>query len=107
MKYCCIKFEEASRRDKQSSPNIRIVKFLSEPKSTFKLSKDIEIHIEDEPKRSGVFAFFIMIGYAKFDFNVPMFNVDFCPFCGVNLYDFYSNAGDIKANEIEGETFSR
>lgn len=59
--------------------------------------------------RSSPFSFFITVGYPKFDLidPPPGFNIDFCPFCGLNLYKFYSDVHDVIANEIEGETFAR
>jgi len=44
------------------------------------------------------------MGYEKFSLNMAMANIAFCPFCGINLYDFYIK--DEYANEIEGETFT-
>jgi hypothetical protein len=107
MKYCCVKFEEATMRDRQSSPNIRIVKFLDDRGPIFKMMDGTNIRMPDY--RSGPFSFFITVGYPKFDLKkpVPSFNIDFCPFCGVNLYKFYSNINDVVANETEGETFTR
>jgi hypothetical protein len=104
-KYCCEKFEESHRRNRQSSPNIRIVKFVSEElidrSPVSRLAKGIEFYYEDT--RNSPFRFYISIGYEKFRPDIPAFNIDFCPFCGTNLYTFYKS--DEYANETEGTTF--
>jgi hypothetical protein len=55
MKYCCKEFEEGVKRHKESYPNIRIVKFVSEsftnPSGVFRLAKDVDFY-HDNVKKS-------------------------------------------------------
>ena len=43
------------------------------------------------------------MGYDTFKLDLPLMNINYCPYCGTNLYKFYNK--DEHANEIEGETF--
>lgn len=43
------------------------------------------------------------MGYETFRFELSTIII-FCPFCGANLFDFYTD--DSYINEIEGETFT-
>jgi|LakMenE01Jun11ns_1017448.scaffolds.fasta_scaffold9803851_1 hypothetical protein len=104
MKFCCDKFEEGIKRDKRSSPNIRIVRFLSHNDKNleqFRLSEKITFSFR--VKELGPYRFYITIGYTKFSLSEPSFFIDFCPFCGTSLHNFYREDG--LANEVEGETF--
>jgi len=88
MKYCCNCFEVNVSVPSTTSPNIRIVKF----------TKDFP------PEYGTVYGFFVTMGYAKFDLNLPKLAIKFCPYCGAELRNFYRS--DEFANEIEGETFA-
>ena len=78
MKFCCIKFEEALKRDKQSSPNIRVVKFVSNAhaKSTaeFRLSKEITLTLHN--LKTGPYRFYITWGYNNFSLDIPSFFIE-------------------------------
>ncbi len=106
MKYCCQIFEESLKRQKESYPNIRVVKFVSEflvdHKGVFKLGNDA--FFKHDNIKKGPYRFYITTGYSNFNMEIPSFNINFCPFCGTNLYDFYK--GDEYANEIEGVSFN-
>jgi hypothetical protein len=88
MKNCCEKFKLYSDGQNESSPNIRIVKFLP------------NLH-----QKKHYFRFFITHGYEKFNMDVIFMNIAYCPFCGKNLFDFYKE--DTIPNEIEGTTFPK
>jgi hypothetical protein len=107
LNYCCDKFEEGLRRDKRNSPNIRIVKFVSErlvsPSIRIELPNNATFYYEKSTM--GPYRFYITTGYTNFNFDVPSFFIEFCPFCGTNLYQFYTR--DEYASEIEGVTFSK
>ncbi|WP_198009285.1 hypothetical protein [Prevotella sp. oral taxon 317] len=53
-------------------------------------------------KRADI-CFVMTMEYDTFTFDAPTVFISFCPFCGVNLYDYYKS--DEYVNEIEGETF--
>lgn len=102
-KFCCENFETYYSLPKQASPNIRVVKFISDwlINSTLKTlsGKIIPKRLPNIP-----FRFFITLGYTgDFDLDMVMLNISFCPFCGINLFKKY--AKDDYANEIEGVTF--
>ena len=88
MKYCCERFEPYNRTHNESYPNIRIVKFLP------------NLHY-----KKPYFRFFITHGYEKFNMDLVVMNIAYCPFCGKNLFDFYKD--DAIPNEIEGTTFPK
>lgn len=98
MKFCCVKFEEGFKRNNLSSPNIRIVNFL--PKRYGEIKFGTFVYLPNNIKN---LTFFITIGYECFHLALPAFNINFCPFCGIKLIEFYKSETD--ANEIEGETF--
>jgi hypothetical protein len=86
--YCCEGFKGHAELPKQAGPNIRIVKGRS-----------------DTIVSGGMpYRFFITFGYeGDFQLEMPMMNIAFCPYCGTNLYVFYTS--DEYASEIEGITF--
>lgn len=87
MKYCCDKFEIDVRLPSTTRPNIRIVKYL--PKLIYNSKNPMY--------------FFITMGYEKFNIDLPMKSIGYCPYCGTHLFDFYK--AEEYANEIEGKTF--
>lgn len=87
MKFCCNNFEGSYYIGNSFGINIRIVKFTS----------NLLI------SQSGKTKFFMTMGYDKFSLNLAMVNMNFCPYCGIKLDDFYKN--ERYANEIEGKTF--
>ncbi len=96
MKFCCEKFQTHWQFHKRSYPNIRIVRFTSEwlPKT---------MPVKDKYKNSS-YRFYITWGYDKdFSFDLITLFIEYCPFCGTDLYKFYKS--DEYANEIEGKTF--
>jgi hypothetical protein len=97
MKYCCPNFGGHYLMANGFAPNIRIVKFKSE----FLISNDGNNKIKNKKYD---LKYFITLGYDKFRLDLPMMNINFCPYCGTNLYSFYDK--DEYANEIEGETFT-
>jgi hypothetical protein len=74
-KYCCSKFIDKVDLVREEGLNIRIIKFKPE-------------ELLDKAKR---YRFFITPGYKSEDRNVPTLNISNCPFCGVNLFDFYQS----------------
>jgi hypothetical protein len=89
LKYCCEKFEFDLKQPSTTSPNIRIVQFLPQP---------------DWKKNKLYLAYFITLGYQKFDImNVIFRHISYCPYCGSNLKNVYKSSE--YANEIEGKTF--
>lgn len=106
MKFCCESFELHYSFRNTLAHSIRIVKFVSEflinqggvyvkkdgrEKKINKRRNDIRFHLMTAP-------------YVKFDMlKNPSIMINYCPFCGTNLYEFYNEDG--YANEIEGETF--
>jgi hypothetical protein len=106
MDYCCATFEVASNQPKESSPNIRIVKFVSErvinPPSVFDAGNGRTIPNTSDVR--GQYRFYMTCGYTQFSIQyVPYFPLKFCPFCGVDLFAFYKADG--YGSEVEGETF--
>ena len=81
-KYCCESFRLEVELPRESSLNIRIIKFdkteLMDSKSQFR--------------------FFVTPGYKMESRGVPTFNIAFCPWCGKKLFDFY------KSDEYVNET---
>ncbi|PIE87996.1 MAG: hypothetical protein CSA04_04150 [Bacteroidetes bacterium] len=98
MNFCCTKFQTHWALNKQSALNIRIVKFTSEW-----LTKGMN-PAAGEKYRSSSLRYYITWGYQD-DFSLDLVSlfIEFCPFCGTNLYTFYNS--DQYANEVEGETF--
>lgn len=80
--FCCDKFKNRLELPREEGLNIRIIKF--EPK---------ELLDREKPYR-----FFITPGYNLRDRNVPTFNIAYCPFCGQNLFKFYTQDGYV--NEV-------
>lgn len=96
MEFCCPNFEGNYLIKNGFAPNIRIVKFTSEfliSQSTNKVFKS---------KRNDL-RYFVTLGYDEFKLDLPLMNINYCPYCGTNLYKFYNK--DEYANEIEGKTF--
>jgi transcription initiation factor IIE alpha subunit len=87
MKYCCGKFKIDVGLPNTTKPNIRIVKVL--PRADYQVNSP--------------YYFFITMGYEKFNLDLPMSSIRYCPYCGVNLFEFYKS--DEYANEMEGKTF--
>ena len=103
MKFCCEKFKTHWQLPKQGHPNIRIVKYVSE----FLNKGYVEFEgtkIKTNKKFKLPYRFYITWGYEK-DFSIEMIYlfIEYCPFCGADLYKFYQS--DEYANEIEGKTF--
>jgi hypothetical protein len=96
MKFCCSNFEGNYLIKNGFAPNIRIVKFTSE----FLISQNA--NKEFKSKRNDL-RYFVTMGYDTFKLDLPLMNINYCPYCGTNLYEFYNK--DEHANEIEGETF--
>lgn len=106
LKFCCWSFEGLYYVGNQFGINIRVVK-LTSPEHVERASDIFYLHKElrKTKHRRGDIRFYMTMGYEKFSFHLPMCAISFCPFCGVNLYDFYNK--DEYAQEIEGETFDR
>jgi len=94
-KFCCEKFETYYKTNNQSAPNIRIVKYTSE--YLLKSTKDLG-------KYKIPYRYYITYGYEIFQIDMLAIFIEYCPFCGTDLYDFYKT--DEYANEIEGDTFT-
>ena len=83
MKYCCRHFESDCNVDRRARPNIRIVKV-------------------DTMEVGGIdpnfpYRFYFTIGYEENEKNVPSRFINFCPYCGSDLYKFYGS--DVYINE--------
>lgn len=105
MKFCCSDFEGAYRVGNQFGINTRIVKFNSKQlRSGDKIYFTRNIQVGKTKNKRDDIRFFMTMGYDKFSLNMALANIAFCPFCGINLYDFYVE--NEYANEIEGETFT-
>lgn len=105
MSFCCSNFEGAFLVRNQFGINIRIVKFNSKELTNNNFIfffRNTEVN-KTRNKRNDI-RFFMTMGYEKFNLHLPMVNIIFCPFCGINLYDFYLD--EKYANEIEGKTFN-
>lgn len=111
LKFCCLNFEETYYADNSSSPNIRIIKFVS-PLMIARYGLSFWEHNGEIPpefrarayaKRSDL-SYYLTLGYDVFSFDSTFFvNMNYCPFCGTNLFKFYNK--DKYVNEVEGETF--
>jgi hypothetical protein len=88
MKYCCEKFENDVMLPSTTAPNIRIIKVLQ---------------FEYWDKKKLYLRFIVTLGYEKYTINLPKLNLSYCPYCGINLKNFYTS--EEYANEIEGVTF--
>jgi hypothetical protein len=95
---------------KTSSPNIRVIKLFpltkEQENELLAKMKRMRFPIFSKPLRDeSLYRFFITIGYvSKFGFDkVPAMNIDFCPYCGVNLFKFYKK--DEYVHEFEGVDF--
>ena len=96
MIFCCEKFETHWKFHNRSYPNLRIVRLASE---WFSKTMPVKAKYRKSPYR-----FYITWGYTNyFSFDLITLSIDYCPFCGTDLYKFYRN--DEYANEIEGKTF--
>lgn len=88
-------------------PNIRIVKFTS----NFLVKDRPGIYITQNGRNKELikrsrceYRYYIGFTIEKFEFSSAAFNlINFCPYCGKNLYEFYNK--DEYTNEIEGITF--
>ncbi len=107
MVFCCNNFDVNYHFRNSLSHSIRIIKY----KSNYFLNKG-GILVTKKGKELDVnpygndMRFLLMTApYSIFDqLKNPAIMIHFCPFCGVNLYQFYDK--DEYANEIEGETFT-
>jgi hypothetical protein len=105
--YCCDRFEVGCKHKDRIYPNIRIVRFVSD----FLIKKNDGIFIirggiDDKFIENSKSPYRYFIGYTtdNFSFGSPQFNmINFCPYCGQNLYKFYNK--NEYTNEIEGQTF--
>lgn len=106
--YCCDLFESGCKNKDRAYPNIRIVKFTS----SFLLSKNNGIFITQNGEETkfikgsrNTYRYFIGNTVGAFKFGSPLYiMINFCPYCGQNLYEFYNN--DKYATEMEGKTFT-
>lgn len=94
MKHCCDRFELLCSRDKRVL-NIRIVKCDKERLSR-PLTLGGEVIIPEKETllmtTPSPYRFFLTMGYTgAFTPTMPALNICFCPFCGVNLFDYYTN----------------
>ena len=94
LEFCCEKFKCHWQFNSQSYPNIRVVKYTSD----FLINSP---HMEGKFKNP--LRFYITFGYEIFKIDMVAVFIEYCPFCGKDLYKFYKS--DKYANEIEGETF--
>ena len=105
--YCCDNFEVGCKQKDRIWPNIRIVKitskFLIENGQGIYITrngKDIK-HIK---KSKCAYRYYIGFTIEAFKFSTPEFIlINFCPYCGENLYEFYNK--DEFVNEMEGVSF--
>lgn len=95
LNFCCEKFETYYTSNNQSAPNIRIVKYCSD----FLLNSAKEMGKYKYPYR-----YYITFGYKEFQIDMLAIFMEYCPFCGTDLFEFYQS--DEYANEIEGQTFT-
>ncbi len=77
MKYCCRNFETDCNVDRRSRPNIRVVKISVDQ------VPEIDINYP--------YRFYFTIGYEEGQKNVPSRFINYCPYCGANLFKFYKN----------------
>jgi len=105
MKFCCSTFEGSYYVKNNFGINIRVVKFHSDflikqgGAYVTKANKEKLINT----KRNDI-RFFMTMGYQKFSLDLAMANINYCPYCGTNLHEFYDK--DEYANEVEGKTFT-
>jgi len=112
-KYCCEEFSIFHRQPK-TGDCVRIFKYISIPPQIL----EIRYAEMDSGKQRFVkgsktpYRFFLMtplippnLTYSK---PVRGLMLSYCPFCGVNLFEFYIIDRNIEeyVNEIEGETFN-
>ena len=105
MKFCCSCFEGSYYIGNNFGINIRIVRFTSDfliKQGGMYMPKGNIMH-KINKKRNDI-RFFMTMGYDMFSYELAMANINFCPYCGTNLHDFYDK--DEYANEIEGITFT-
>lgn len=84
-KYCCSGFRIDVELDKRACPNVRIIKLDS---------KEVKGINPDYPYR-----FYLTTGYNPGDYQVPSRMLNFCPYCGTNLYRFYRSDKYINEND--------
>jgi hypothetical protein len=85
MKFCCDRFESGYNMPNHYGLNIRIVKYTK----------------EELIDKQNLYRYYITPGYKEIDVKVPCFNIAFCPFCGTNLFSFYTL--DEFINEVSGK----
>ena len=103
-KYCCEYFSLYHQLNKETGYNIRVVKFTSTKFNQSSVSFSIEDKVKVIKGSHIPFRFFITNGYHDFSMLLPNILINFCPFCGQNLYELYGK--DEYVNEMEGKTFN-
>ncbi len=104
MKFCCFRFEMYYTLENRCCYNIRKVKLTSPRLTEHGMMKYYNIpSLRGTKHKRADICFVMTMGYDTFTFDAPTVFISFCPFCGVNLYDYYKS--DEYVNEIEGETF--
>jgi len=100
MKFCCGGFEGAYC----IGNHFGMVKFTSPIflDGGYELFNISRLAQKTKNKRNDII-FCMTMGYETFRFELSTIII-FCPFCGANLFDFYTD--DSYINEIEGETFT-
>lgn len=73
--FCCERFHQDVSVNRKARPNIRIVK--------------IDRKIVPQINPIYPYLFIITIGYDETDKNIPLRMIDYCPYCGESLKDFY------------------
>ncbi len=81
--YCCDRFRLRATVNSESGLNIRIVQM--NPK-----------YLMDKTKP---YRFFITPGYDGTAEFTPTLNIAHCPFCGVNLFDYYVDESFVNESE--------
>ncbi len=84
MKYCCRSFESDCKVDRRARPNIRVIKV------------DTKQIPEIDPRYP--YRFYFTVGYSENETNVPARFLNFCPYCGKDLFEFYQS--DEYINEL-------
>jgi hypothetical protein len=83
MKFCCNKFQRDWEVDHVCGTNIRVIKVTDNPNIDHKYP----------------YRFYITVGYEKGEKNVGRRMIDYCPYCGTFLDDFYSSEKYINEND--------
>jgi hypothetical protein len=81
--FCCSLFEFDATTSRETCPNIRIIKI-----------KENQVLLNN---KSNLLRFFFTVGYTEGEKGVVSRFINFCPYCGVKLAEFYSS--DIYVNE--------